>query len=183
MNARIASGLSNHLWPMTTLASSLDLQSSRTAKTVVLISFAAVGMSIKNRPTRGGGGVGFFDCRGMASTTRFTTTRLTCRRVCEHTEFNLKRLPPSIANGNLKASSKYIGATCSQSCRAVPPVYRSTFSSTQLPPDTCATVSTSRSCVRKIERGAMDFGTIKRGLLNAVTGKGSLIGLALAESK
>jgi hypothetical protein len=50
-------------------------------------------------------------------------------------------------------------------------------------PDDCAIVTTRRSCVREIETGAMVFATIRRGLLNVVTGKGSPIGLALPESK
>jgi hypothetical protein len=63
-------------------------------------------------------------------------------------------------------------ATCALWCRARPPVYRSTLSSTQMFPDACDTVTTRRSCVREIETAGMSFATVKRGLSNAVTGKG-----------
>jgi hypothetical protein len=61
--------------------------------------------------------------------------------------------------------------------------YGPTLSSIQMLPETSATVSTSFSWVSERSTGAMFVGTIRLGLLNDVTWKGSPTGFPLTASK
>jgi hypothetical protein len=63
------------------------------------------------------------------------------------------------------------------------PDHLSTLSSTQILPETCATVTTNRSFVTESPTDVMDLAKIRLGLSSAVTWKGSPTGLPFIGSK